>query len=133
MTITLSADATVLELDPDLYWSDEHWSPVVQSTEPSVTGALIIDTGLMQAGRPITLEPEDDRSGQMTRVVLDQLRAWAAEPGLVLTLTLRGTTRSVMFRHGAGGDSALSARPMVHFNDVQSADWYFVTLRFFEV
>lgn len=130
MPITLTNGATTLELDEDLYWSDEAWSPVVQSTEHSIGGALIVDEGVKQAGRPITLEPEDERSGQMPRAVLDQLRAWAAEPALVMTLTLRGLSYQVLFRHR---DGAITARPMVHFSDVDAGDWYFLTLRFIEI
>ncbi|MDD3674982.1 hypothetical protein [Thauera propionica] len=130
MTTTLTNGATVLELDEDLYWSDEAWSPVVQATEHSITGALIVDEGVKQGGRPITLEPEDDRSGQMPRAVLDQLRAWAADPGLVMTLMLRGQSYLVRFRHS---DGPITARPMVHFSDVAAADLYFITLRFIEI
>jgi hypothetical protein len=83
------------------------------------------------AGRPITLEPEDDGSAWMTREVIEQLRNWAAGPGTVLELTLRGVSRNVLFRHQDG--AALEARPVVHFSDVASADFYLATLRFMEI
>ncbi len=130
-TITLTADGATVYLDPDLYWSDEDWSPVAEETERSVTGALIVHQGIKHAGRPITLQPEDDRSGQMPRSVLRVLRTWEAIPGLVMTLQLRGDTYRVRFRHGsADGSPAITSRPMVHFNDSSDDDWYFVTVRF---
>lgn len=128
--ITLTANGITLHLDPDLYWSDEDWGPVIEETERSLTGALIRYQAVQVGGRPITLEPEDDRSGQMQRSVLEQLRAWAAVPGLTMTLSLRGETYSVRFRHGGeGGTPAITSRPMVHFNDTAPGDWYFVTVR----
>jgi hypothetical protein len=41
MSITLSDGTTTLTLNPDLYWADENdWSPVQQSVETTITGAL---------------------------------------------------------------------------------------------
>lgn len=132
MTITLTVAASTLALSPDLYWSDENaWTPVRQSVEPSLTGALLISTAALQAGRPITLQPPDDSSAWVSRSAVDQLCAWAAVPGLVLSLTLRGTARDVVFRHHDG--TALDARPIFHYSDVDAADRYLVTLRFMEV
>lgn len=134
MSITLNDGTTLLDLDPDLYWSDEDWSPVVSESDRSVTGAMIVHHGLKQAGRPITLQPEDDRSGQMTRALLRQLRAWEAMPGLVMALSLRGETFNVRFRHGtADGSPAVTSRPMVHYSDAADDDLYFVTVRFVTV
>jgi hypothetical protein len=131
MTITVSDGVTLVELSPDLLWSDEfNWSPVDQTAEPSITGALIVMATKRLAGRPITLEPEDDNSGWMLRDVIEQLRNWAAQPGLALQLTLRGTTRDVIFRHQ---DGALDARPVVHYSEMDASDFYLATLKFMEV
>lgn len=130
--ITLTYLATTVELSPDLFWSDEfNWHPVQQATERSITGALIVMPAQMVGGRPITLEPESDDSAWMTRADIEQLRNWAAEPGLILTLTLRGTTRDVAFRHQDG--AALEAKPVVHFSDIGSTDFYLATLRLMEI
>jgi hypothetical protein len=52
MAITLGD----LTLPQGLRWSDEQaWEPVVNTTQYSVTGALIVDTYTRQAGQPITL------------------------------------------------------------------------------
>ena len=129
--ITLSDGTTTLELNPDLFWSDElTWNPVRQTDERTVTGALLISSALLIAGRPITLEPEDDSSAWMSRAVVEDLRNWAAVPGQELTLTLRGQGYAVIFRHQDGG---LTARPVAHFNDADGADWYLCTIRLQEI
>ena len=52
MGITLGAIA----LPDGLRWEDEHaWSPVVQRTEYSLTGALLVERAERRAGRPVTL------------------------------------------------------------------------------
>lgn len=131
MSLTLSDGTTAVDLNPDLLWSDEfNWHPVEQASEYTITGALIVMPAVRQAGRPITLEPEDDSSGWMPRAVIEQLRNWAAQPGLALQLTLRGTTRDVMFRHQDGG---LEARPVVHYSEMDASDFYLATLKFMEV
>jgi hypothetical protein len=132
MSITLTDGTTTIDLDPDLLWVDENnWFPVEQTVERTITGALIVDVAERVGGRPITLQPEDDASAWMNFEIVEQLRNWAAGVGKTLTLTLRGTTRTVMFRHQDG--SPLEATPVVHFSDVQAGDLYRVTLRFMEV
>jgi hypothetical protein len=132
MTISLNDGTTTITLPSDLYWEDEaSWAPVEQSIERTITGALIVNVASRSGGRLITLKPEDEGSAWVTRSVLEQLRNWAAVPGKTATLTLRGTTRSVMFRHHDG--SALEASPVVHFNDVDSGDYYRCTIRLMEL
>lgn len=132
MTISLSDGAVTLTLHPDLYWADENaWYPVQQSVERSLTGALIVTTGAMVAGRPITLQPIDEDSAWSARLDVEQLRAWAAVPGQQLTLVLRGSSRSVIFRHHDG--VAVEATPIVHYRDVADEDYYLATLRLMEI
>lgn len=131
MSITLAYDATTIELPEDLYWADENsWHPVEQTSQRTLTGALIVQHAARQAGRPITLQPDDGRSAAMTRATLDALRTWAAVPGRQMTLTLRGVSRTVLFRHE---DTAIEATPFIHYSDVQSDDYYLATLRFMEI
>lgn len=91
----------------------------------------MIDEGIKQAGRPITLEGEQDRTW-CTRAVVEQLRAWAATPGIVLLLTLRGVQRSVTFDHEKG---ALQGLPVLFYADgsIEASDWYVPTLRLLEI
>jgi hypothetical protein len=131
MSLTLTHAGTTLALHPDLSWSDENWSPVEQTAQRTISGALIVSTALRIAGRPITLQPPDDHSAWMTRAVVDQLRAWAAVPGRQMTLALRGQTFETVFRHHDG--LAVEAEPVVFFNDVQAHDLYRVTLRLLEI
>ena len=130
MSITLAVGATVLTLPEDLYWSDEAWSPVEQAEDRSITGALLLQIGVKTAGRPITLAPIDDSSAWCSRSALSQLFTWAATAGQELTLTLRGTAYTVMFRHQ---NTATDATPVVHYSDVADGDFYLVTLRFMTV
>lgn len=131
MSITLTDGATTIELHKDLFWSDENsWLPVEQTVARTVTGALIVQSATRVGGRPITLEPEDDSSAWMFRTVIDAMRNWAAVPGKVLTLNLHGTSREVLFRHQDGG---LEAKPVVHYDDIESADWYLCVIRLMEI
>lgn len=132
MSITLTVGATTINLNPDLYWSDENdYHPVEQTAERTITGAMVVSAAARIAGRPITLQPEDDRSGATDLTTLTQLRNWAAVPGQVMELTLRGVSRSVIFRHHDG--AAVEARPWIHYSDVQTGDRYFATIRFMEI
>ena len=134
MSITLQYLAETLPLDPDLFWADENqYSPVEQSVDVGLTGALIIqvDGDTERPGRPITLQPEDERSAWMIRADLDTLNAWGAIAGAVFTLTLRGVGHQVVFRHQ--DKPAIDAKPVVHYSDVQPEDYYLVTLKFMTV
>lgn len=131
MSTTLSDGTTTVDFSADLLWADEFsWNPVQQSVDRSITGALLIQTGTALAGRPITLAADADNVGWVARADLDALYGLASVAGLELTLNYRGTPHSVIFRHQ---DGAISASPVVPFNDVDSGDKYRVTLRFMKV
>lgn len=127
--ITITDGIATVNLSDDLQWSDEWWSPVDQSVERSITGALIIQSAAQLAGRPITLQGSDD-SAWVARSAIEQLRNWSIVAGKQLQLTLRGTSRTVLFRHQ---DTAIDADPVVPYGDVQAGDFYRVTLRFMEI
>lgn len=129
--ITLTDGTTTVILNPDMFWSDElNWQPVEQTAQRTVTGALIVSASPRVGGRPITLEPENDESAWMPRSAVEALRNWAAVPGKQLTLTLRSVTHTVLFRHQDGG---LDARPVVHYNDTNNADFYLCVVRLMEI
>ena len=118
---------------PDrLIWADEYdWSPVEQTKTYTTTGALIIDTGIRQAGRPITLQGTES-AAWITRALCDALRAWAALPGIEMSLTLRGQVHTVIFDQEKGAIEAKSLHLLLdseHTADVL----YLPTLRFIEV
>lgn len=124
---TLSDGTTTLNLSDDLVWTDEFaWRPVAQQVDRSVTGALLIQTAALTAGRPITLA-SDATSGWLTRAQVDQMATWAAIVGRTLTLVLRGTTYSVAF------SAAFDATPVVQYSDVLSTDHYTAIVRFITV
>lgn len=133
MATTLSDGAVTITLADDLRWSDEaEWSPVEQSVERSITGALIVSIAdRTHVGRPITLQPPDDSSAWMSGAVLEQLMSWASIPGKTLSLTMRGTTRQVMFRHQE--PPVLQADPVVFFADPLPTDHHLITIRLMQV
>jgi hypothetical protein len=131
MSITLTDGTTTLALNPDLRWSDEDsWHGVQQTVTRTLTGALDIQAAAMVKGRPITLEPENDDSAWMPLDSVVQLRNWAAAPLQQLTLTVRGVSRTVIFRHQDGG---FEASPVVHFRDRQPGDFFLCTVRLMEI
>ena len=131
MSTTLSDGTTTLTFSADLLWADEFaWNPVEQSVERSITGALIIQTATRSAGRPITLAADADNVGWVSRSTLEGLQSFANATGLEMVLNYRGTSHNVLFRHQ---DGAIAATPVVPYNDVDSGDFYRVTLRFMKV
>lgn len=130
MTITLTNGATSVALPDDLSWSDEFtWQQVLQSSEYTTTGALLLDAFSKQAGRPITLSG-DTTFAWCQRGDLLTLRNWASQAGLMLTLTLRGVSRAVVFNHDAG---ALEAESVLGYSDPLDSDPYALTIRFLEL
>lgn len=122
-----------LALPAGMIWQDEFdWAPALSAQEYSLTGALVIDAGTRQAGRPITLAASDDRGWSgMTRDKLITLRAKAAVAGATYALTLAdGRSFAVAFRPG---EEPITAR-QVWDREVPPADWpYVVTLRLIEI
>ena len=132
ITLTHAPSTTTVTLPDALNWVDEYsWSPVEQTKTYTTTGALLIEEGVKQAGRPITLEGSVDRTW-CTRALVDQLHAWANTPATVLTLTLRGVAHTVAFDHERG---ALQGLPVLFYADaaIASDDWYVPTLKFLEL
>jgi hypothetical protein len=127
--ITITDNTTTVTLPADMLWADEFtWQPVEQKTEPTITGAIIVQVAARQAGRPITLQSGANYAW-LTRAQLDTLKAWAAVPGQALTLTIRGVPRGVIFRHENG---AIEADMVLYHAAPVAADYYVCTARFLE-
>lgn len=124
--ITLTIAATVLELPRDLVWADEFdYSPVGQQIEPTLTGALVIQEGVLQAGRPITLEGGDNFAW-IRRADLVVLRNTTLAAGTTMTLTLHdGRSFPVIWSRG---DSPISAQP-IYPTPIPDAQTYYNGLR----
>jgi hypothetical protein len=72
-----------IDLTDNLVWPDEYqFNQIEQFRDRSLTGGLIIQEGLKQYGRPITLE------GWLPRATVDALVAKEATAGIEMTLTL---------------------------------------------
>ena len=128
--IQLTCNGVTITLPADLNWSDEYdWHPVLQESTYTTTGALIIDTGVKQAGRQITLQGGDDFAW-MPRSQCDTLRALAALPLPTMVLVIRGATFDVAFDHSK---TPFEAKPIMQFSDNDAADWYVPTLRLMEI
>jgi hypothetical protein len=129
------ADEVAMLLPDDLLWTDEHtWSPAVTSTSYLITGALLIQSALRQAGRPITLMGAPDMAW-VTRATVEQLRAWAAIPvsaasGRFALTFADGRAFTVAFRHG---DTPIESEPVLGIPARSSGDFYRLTLRFLEI
>ena len=107
---------------PEMIWVDEFaWRPVVQRTERTLTGKLIIEEAALQKGRPITLSDT-----WITRSTLEQLQILASSPTNTHTLILQGQTYTVAWRHS---EQALTAEPIKPVTDPSGDDFYSLTLR----
>lgn len=125
-------DLDGITLPDSLQWVDEFdWSPVSQSTGYGVTGALFIQEGVKQKGRPITLVGTDE-IGIVTRSVVAALNTKRNTASWEGTITLPDArTFTVMFRNG---ENALEVSPVVGHNQYESGMWYKVqAIRLMEV
>jgi len=123
-----------ITLPEDLQWIDEYadGSDLVGQAETlTITGALVIQASAQQAGRKLTLQGrmESNRGfAPITRATVDALRALAAVPAAVYSITLAdGREFDVMFRRGDG--PAVEAAPLKHIAPHEADDLYFPTLR----
>lgn len=126
--MALTLDSLTL---PDLIWVDEFdWTPVVQSVETTLTGAIVVETATRQAGRMITLQGGTD-SGWASRALVKSLYTKAQTAALLMTLTLDDArTFMVIFRQDA---TPIEARPIIDYRNPGDADFYQLTLRLLEI
>ena len=131
MATTLTYGATTVTLPIDLLWTDEFsWPAVEQRTQYSITGALLVEAAVRQAGRTITLSGGPSW-GWISRATLVTLQTWTELPGQQFALVVRGeAARTVMFDQS---QQPIEAQPVIDYSDPDNADDYVVTLRFIEV
>jgi hypothetical protein len=119
-----------LQIPRGMVWADEHnWLPVEKDMEYSLTGALLVDAAVRQAGRPITLQA-DDNAGWIERGVLQDLRALASVPDATYLFThADGREFTVMF----SPDDPLQAVPVGRPELPADTNPYIATVRLIEV
>lgn len=119
-----------VSLPADMTWTDEFaWPTVIRSTEYSLSGALIVDSGRRLAGRPITLAGAAD-GGWVSRATVDALRVLACElPGSFVLTLADERSFNVIF----SPDEPIAAEPVVAFSDPAADTWYVVTIKLIEV
>ncbi|OPH36301.1 hypothetical protein [Moraxella equi] len=123
-----------IELPYDLYPIDDlNWSAVVSKTDYTLTGALDVQQGTRKAGKPLTLQSQDDM-GVITRQVVNELHEWAnlIETTFIMEYEADGQTKkvSVMFDHS---QTPIEATPLKEFNSPNLDDYFRVVLKFFTV
>jgi hypothetical protein len=125
MSITLDA----IPLPDDLIWIDEFdWTPMQQAKSYTLTGALVIESGQKQAGRPITLAGGDN-AAWATRSQVEALSAkLVGDPTMTLTLH-DGRTFSVKWVH----DNPIQSKLILDYNNPIVSDWYSLTIKLMAV
>ncbi len=120
-----------ITLTPHLIWSDENnFNPVSQNIKRTLGGGLLVYTGNLSAGRPITLESLKDQ-GWETKSNVDSIKALADIPGKVMSLVIGSQIFSVMFRHHE--PPAFTAEPLIFRVDAPSIDYFLVNIKLIEV
>jgi len=121
-----------VSLPKDLQWADElTWNAVAQSTEYSLTGALLIQEGVRQKGRTITLVGLDNMAW-ITRDVGLKLLNMANTPGLVMKLKFLSSvhpypvlfSHNVMFRHFEA--PAIDIKRILHWDQYEEGAYYII-------
>ena len=133
MQLIRKTTSETIQLEDGFFWSDENWAEIQQNQEYAISGALIVQEGRKQAGRPITLQPANKTKGWIKLRDLNQLRLWQnLQEQFTLQFQWPHDQRSfnVIFNHkdNALESSTIKGTPAV------SLDTYFnVTMRFTEV
>ena len=123
-----------IALSNDLLWANEFdWAAVESTNTYTLTGALIIEQGTKQSGRPISLTA-DPEMAWVTRSTLDLLRAAAAIQGRKFRLTFEYPTdvRTFVVIFDTTSDP-IKASPVKGFPGHKPGDWYRIELKFLEV
>jgi len=119
-------------LPKDLQWVDElTWGAVEQSVDYSLTGVLLIEEGLKQKGRFITLSGLDNMAW-ITREKGLILQAMQNSPGLIMTLEFFNSedeeevlfSYNTMFRHFE--KPAVDIKRILQYDQYEAGAYYIV-------
>ncbi len=129
-TLTKKDTDDTLILHPQFDWVDEFdWQALVVS-EPiyTITGAMIIETGIKQAGRPVTL---NGNNAHITRADLKKIMTWASTPSLFTLSCPDGRVFDVIFAKNVL--SSVKDRIGFQLADKSDSDSYHATLHFITI
>lgn len=132
--LTNVSTGAVIELDDEMYPSDEHdWSSVVSNTKYALDGTMIVEQSVRQAGRPYTLQAPYDM-GWLSRATVNALKSERDKLGATFWLDYLadGAVKRVKVMFDTTGD-AIAARPVKDFISPSLDDLFIVTLRFLEI
>ena len=132
--LTNVATNAVIELDDELYPTDEHeWSLVVSSTKYALDGTMIVEQSIRKAGRPYTMQAPSDM-GFLTRSTVNALKAERDKLGATFWLDYRadGMVKRVKVMFDTTGE-AINAKPVKEFISPSLDDLFIVTLKFLEI
>lgn len=128
--IVIDDGTTIVNIPGDLEWIDEfEWSAVVAEAEYTLTGALVVDEAVRQAGRPITLAGDYVWISRADVLALQALDVAEAQ----ITLTLEDARQFTVGWNRTSGDTPLVARPVHYQAPVAPDDRYTIILRFMEL
>lgn len=133
MKLIRKTTGETIQLEDGFFWSDENWSVIEQNYVYTISGALSVQAGRKQAGRPITLQPSNKTKGWIKLIDLNTLRLWQnLQEQFTLQFEWPHDQRefNVIWNHkdGALESSTVKGTPAT------SLDTYFnVTMRFTEV
>ena len=133
--LTNITTGAIIELDDELYPSDEHeWSSLVSSTKYALDGTMIVEQSIRQAGKPYTMQAPSDM-GFLTRSTVNALKAERDKLGATFWLDYRadGVVKRVKVIFDTTGDDAVTAKPVKDFISPSLDDLFIVTLKFLEI
>ena len=132
--LTNTTTGAIIELDDELYPSDEHeWSSLASSAKYALDGTMIVEQSIRKAGRPYTMQAPSDM-GFLTRNTVNALKAERDKLGATFWLDYRadGTIKRVKVMFDTTGE-AINAKPLKDFISPSLDDLFSVTLKFLEI
>lgn len=134
--ITLDTPAATIALPADLEWPNRviGWA-IGQDVQTSVTGALVVQEGVRQAGRPITLQSGNDGTDWWGIVDYDVAQALlaAANAGGPCTLTIPTIDGTEVHPVRWDASDPITARELIKMYPPGPKDWWAITLKFIVV
>ena len=132
--LTNTTTGAIIELDDELYPSDEHeWSSLVSSTKYALDGTMIVEQSIRKAGKPYTMQAPSDM-GFLTRSTVNALKAERDKLGATFWLDYRadGQVKRVKVIFDTTVE-AITAKPVKEFISPSLDDLFIVTLKLLEI